>query len=202
MLGKQILVPDDAEKPSGEIVRFKPPEPAASYPKGKHWFCIRSNIKCEKRAQHGLEALGYRTFLPWMTKWVSHARVRTIVKRPLLCRYLFVELDPNKEGFGPTRAVDGVESIVGNGWTPMVIPEGFVLDFIRRQLRGEFDYASKEPITKGAKINVVSGEWDELVGVVTGGAVVQDLGEVMVKFLNMRTTARLRGYAVRPVTRA
>jgi transcriptional antiterminator RfaH len=174
----------------------------ASYPIGKHWFCIRTNIKCEYRAQKGLDAIGYRTYLPQRTKWISHARVRTIVKRPLMCRYLFVELDPNKEGFGPTRLVDGVETIVGSGWTPMVIPADFVTELISREMSGEFDDAAEEPIARGAKVKVVSGKWDELIGIVTGGAIVDGLGAVMVKFLNSRTSARFRGDEVRAITRA
>lgn len=178
---------------------FRTGEPI-SYPAGPHWFAVYTNIKCEARAQLSLDAQGFRTFLPQMTKWVSHARVRTVVKRPLLCRYLFVEIDPNKQGFDAVRRTDGVESIVGNCGTPMVIPSGFVVAFLKKQLAGEFDYAAKEPITRGAKVKIVTGEWDELIGMVTGGSTANG-GAVMVQLLNRRTMVRMRAHGVRAVVR-
>lgn len=168
-----------------------------SFPAGEQWYALHTNIKCEFRAQFGLDGKGFRTFLPLMTRWISHARVRKIVQRPLLSRYLFVELDPNQQSFEDVRRTDGVEAVVSNLGVPVVIPRGLVEAFIGKQLAGEFDYASEEPLTKGAKVHVVHGEWDDLIGVVIEGWASDHAGSVMVKLLNDRKLVRLGAYAVR-----
>ncbi len=170
--------------------------PAFSYPSGSHWFVLYTNIRSEKRAQLQLDAKGFRTFLPESTHWVTHSRIRSIVKRPLLTRYLFIEMDPNKQSFMDVRATDGIEAIVGTTGTPMIIPSQFVDNFMGRQLAGEFDYAGKDPLTKGAKVKIVSGEFDDMIGVITseeGG------GALMVKLLKDRREVRLKSYAVRAI---
>ena len=131
-----------------------------------------------------------------MDQQTPKSRVRKIVKRPLLCRYLFVELDPNLQSFEAIRQTDGVEAIVSNMGIPMVIPRELVESILCRMLAGDFDYASEEPLTTGAKVKIVSGQWDELIGVITGGSTTNG-GSVMVKFLNDRKEARLGAYAVR-----
>jgi len=170
--------------------------PQFCYPAGEHWFALYTNIRSERRAQLQLDAKGFRTFLPLTTAWVCHARVRKIVERPLLTRYLFIEMDPARQSFMDVRATDGIEAIVGTTGTPMVIPRGLVEEFIGKQLAGEFDYAGKMPLTKGVKVQIVSGEWDDLFGVITDGS-TSNGGAVMVKLLQDRREVRLRGYAVR-----
>jgi len=139
-----------------------------SWTEGPKWFAIYTNIKCEYRAQMGLEAKGFRTYVPTMKKWVSHARMKRVVKRPLLCRYIFVEVDPNKQSFEAARQTDGVECVVSNAGLPINMPRGFIEELIRRELTGEFDYASKEQLERGCKINIVRGVYDNLMAVITG----------------------------------
>jgi transcriptional antiterminator RfaH len=172
-------------------------EPPVSYPEGPHWFAVYTNIKCEQRAKMGLDEKGYRTFLPEMTKWVTHARQRSVRRLPLLSRYLFVEVEPDRQGFAEIRATDGVECIVGTTGTPMVIPRDLVEKFIYRQeIKREFDYAAKEPISNNAKVIITSGEWDNLIGVVTGVSKRRG-GELLVRLLGERHSRQIARYAVR-----
>ena len=161
----------------------------ASYTIGKHWFVARTNIKCENRAELGLSACGYRTFCPKMTRWVTHARVRRVVERPLIARHLFVEIDPNKDGFGEVRSTDGVESLLGVAGTPVVVQSRFVEEFLRRQLQGEFDYAAREKLGNGCKVRIISGEYDDFFGVVQEHKARN--GMVLVKVLETAILARM-----------
>lgn len=172
----------------------------ASYSLGKHWFVARTNIKCERRAQLGLNAKGFRTFCPFFTKWVSHARIKTVVERPLIPRHFFVEIDPNKEGFAPVREIDGVESLLGVCGTPSVIPRALVEEFFVRQLKGEFDYASEEPLKEGCKVAIVSGEYDDFFGVIHNAKVRN--GRLLVKVLETAVIAKLSVHMVRPARAA
>jgi transcription antitermination factor NusG len=171
--------------------------PPFSYSLGPHWFAVYTNIKSERRACAGLQALGYRTYFPEMTRWVSHARVRRVVHRPLMCRYIFVEIEPSKQGFGEIRSIDGVEAIVGSSGVPFIIPKDFVEEMIRRQLKGEFDYAHKEAMPKGAKVRVVDGKWDGEIGIITSEKTA-NAGSLMVKLLREKYEQKIGAYAVRP----
>lgn len=148
---------------------------------GPAWFVVITNIGCQKRAQLGLAGAGYRTFLAHYTKWVSHARMRKIVKRPLLDRYLFVEVDPNLQSFETIRKTHGVESLLTLNGVPMAVPSKWVEDLLGRQLRGEFDYASREPMPQNAIVEIVEGIYESVRGVLLNigrrGASVKPFGQ-------------------------
>jgi transcriptional antiterminator RfaH len=165
------------------------------YRAGPHWFAAYTNIKCEKRAQLGISALGYRVYLAEFTKWVTHARVRKVVNCPLFSRYLFVEIDPNKQGFGEIRNVNGVEAMVGNSGVPIVMPDRFVADLIRRQMSGEFNYADEEALQVGARVKIVQGQFDEMLATVVN--VKTGTGKIDVKIAGERWHQRLPVSGVR-----
>jgi transcription antitermination factor NusG len=190
---KQSITNDNR---TAKVIPFERPTPY-SYTLGPHWFAVYTNIKSERRACAALQALGYRTYFPEMTKWVRHARVSRVVHRPLMCRYIFVEIEPSKDGFGEIRTIDGVEAIVGNNGIPMIIPKTFVEEMIGRQMKGEFDFAHKEAMPKGAKIRVVDGEWEGTIGVITSESNAH-AGSLMVKLLNERYERKIGAYALRP----
>jgi transcription antitermination factor NusG len=86
----------------------------ASFPCGKRWYAVYTNIRCETRARMGLDALGLDTFLPTLDVWITKRgqRRRTRVERPLLSRYLFVAFDISKDHWSPIRSTDGVENLL------------------------------------------------------------------------------------------
>lgn len=151
------------------------------------WFCLTTNPNCQTRAQLGLHAIGYRTFLPKVKRWVSHARVRTVRERPLLGRYVFVEVDigdDTAQSFGAVKGVNGVESMVSVCGEPCVIPRHFVDGFLRRYLDGEWDFVTQqpvrivrsdgsievrdnEPIPRGARVKIMEGEFADMLATVT-----------------------------------
>lgn len=132
------------------------------------WYCAITNPNCQRRAELELAALGFRTFTPKVRKWVTHARVRKAVERPLLSRYLFVHVDPEEQGFGPIRGVNGVEAMVGVRGTPSSFPAVEVEDLLRRQLSGEWDEIAKGKLAVGARIRVMEGEFNDMLATVTG----------------------------------
>jgi transcription antitermination factor NusG len=143
-----------------------------------HWFCAVTNPNCQARAALGLYELGYRTFYPKVRRWVSHARTKTAKERPLLGRYIFVEVDqPLMDGrgrrlyepvqsFGEVRGVNGVEGFVSNP-DPVRIPRAFVERFRQRYMAGEWDEVAKGPLPLGARIKIVEGEFNDMLATVT-----------------------------------
>jgi Transcription termination factor nusG len=77
---------------------------------GPQWFCLVVDPGCQRQIENALAALGYRPFMPKVKKWVSHARVKKAVERPLpgLARYLFVKVDFPRQSFAPIMATPGV----------------------------------------------------------------------------------------------
>lgn len=133
------------------------------------WFCAVTNPNCQARASLGLYELGYRTFYPKARRWVSHARTRIAKEKPLLGRYIFVELDPknDQQSFGAIRGVNGIEGIVGPMGIPTPFPSHWVETFRRRQMAGEWDEISNGPIPVGARIKIMEGEFAKQLAVVT-----------------------------------
>ncbi len=60
-------------------------EPPISFDGAKRSGIV-ANLNCLRRAEYFLGAAGYRTFCPKLRKWVSYARVKWAVERPLLGR--------------------------------------------------------------------------------------------------------------------
>lgn len=140
------------------------------------WFCVVTNPNCQARAALGLHELGYRSFYPKVRRWVTHARTKQAKERPLLGRYIFVEVDPknDQQSFYAVRAVNGVESILSS-WQqtargPRFEPAEFSTDWVDsmrlRQMAGEWD-ATRGDIPIGARVRLMQGEFADQLATVT-----------------------------------
>jgi transcription antitermination factor NusG len=76
------------------------------------WFCIVVEVGCHRRVRAMLADKGYRCFVPMKLVWVTHARVKQAKEKPLLGRYVFVELDPASQSFKPVTKTPGVEAVI------------------------------------------------------------------------------------------
>lgn len=130
------------------------------------WFCAVTNPNCQARATLGLYEAGYRTFYPKVRRWVSHARTKTAKEKPLLGRYIFVEVDQPRQSFGAVRAVNGIEGFVANP-DPVQIPNRFVQSFRERYMRGEWDEVANGPLVVGCRIRVMEGQFADMLATVT-----------------------------------
>lgn len=107
------------------------------------WYIAQVNPNCQRRAEAGLAAIGYRSFWPKLRKWVSHARTRQAKEYPILGRYMFVEI-PDSEFFR-VRAVNGMESLLtGDHGAPAKVHPDIVWRFRERYMAGEWDFVANE----------------------------------------------------------
>lgn len=134
---------------------------------GPCWFVVVTNPRCLLRAQLDLDAAGYRTFTPKSRRWVSHARVRKAVEKPILSRYLFVEVDYPRQSFGAVRLCNGVETILSNQGVPCPVPSRFVEDMLARYLKGEWDEVEENALPLGARIRVMEGAVADMLATIT-----------------------------------
>jgi transcriptional antiterminator RfaH len=136
----------------------------ASFPAGLAWYVVYCNINCEVRAQQGLAALGFKTYLPRLRKWIKHARKREAVDRPLFTRYLFVGFDINRDAWFPIRTTSGVERVLCRDGVPESVPAVVIEQLMAAQRMGRFDLTRTESLLKpGDRVEVDGGPFGDFV---------------------------------------
>ena len=146
-----------------EAVYQKPTIMAA----GAEWYCAVTNPNCLKRAELELLALGYRAFTPKVRRWVTHARVKKAKERPILGRYLFVEVDHPYQDFDTVRRINGVETIIANNGRPSPFNRSEVEGLLHRYMAGEWDEVAQGPLPLGARIRIVESQFDNMLATIT-----------------------------------
>lgn len=114
------------------------------------WFVLRTEAHRERRAELALLELGFDAYLPVETRWVTHARTRRQADKPLLPRYLFVQIEADMpHAFHMIREADGVEGfVIGAASHPRPIPGSWVGEMRQAQVEGAFDRTRKVRWTK------------------------------------------------------
>lgn len=156
------------------------------------WHVAIVNPNCHTRAVLELHSLGYRTFYPKIKRWVTLGRVRKAKEKPLLGRYLFVEIS-HQQSFGEVRRANGIESLVGVAGEPLKVDWQVVNDFRMRQMAGEFDETGEFQI--GARIKIVQGQWDDYLATVIGCS--KRGGRLSVKILGTAINTSIRSSEAR-----
>ena len=179
----------------------------SSHHKPKLWYVIVCNINCEKRAELGLRQRGFVTYLPVLTKTVTHGRkkVERAVTRPLFARYLFVSSHEREMPFYHLRSTNGVESIVRDGeGFPMSVPGPVVEEIMRREQTGEFD-ATRQPktleevgLSAGQEMQIIRGPFEGV------SATVRKLmpgrnAEILIRLFGGEQAVRMPLAELRPV---
>jgi transcription antitermination factor NusG len=139
-------------------------------PTQKAWYVVYTNPRCEGRAEKGFLEKGFGSYVPKSVEWrkpVKRGRKKLALDRrlvrPLLTRYVFIELPVSERGdvpFGLVRAIDGVQEFVGTCDGPIVLPPAVVTSIRKREARGEFDRTVK------GKKGVIAPKWAAIGGVV------------------------------------
>lgn len=167
-------------------------EPPISFDTAK-WFCITAASNRQNRVAMELYGLGYRTFMPTVRRWVSHARVKRAVDKPLLGRYVFVEVDYPRQAFETVRSVNGVDTLIATMGIPTVFPSHWIEGLMLRQLKGEWDEVAQGKAPVGARIRIVEGEFENELATLTS----RKGGTVSLKLLGTNTYVKLHECSVR-----
>src|SRR5271166_1872118 len=77
----------------------------------ERWYLVHTLPRNERRACLHLEAQGFRTYLPEISKTVRHARQLRTVCAPLFARYLFTVLDLGRDRWLSIRSTFGVSAL-------------------------------------------------------------------------------------------
>jgi transcription elongation factor/antiterminator RfaH len=127
----------------------------------ERWFLVHTSPRSERRARLHLEAQGFRTYLPEITKTIRHARQLRDVRAPLFARYLFVIVDLGRGRWLSIQNTFGVTCLVTCDGRPVPVPEGIVEAIIERVEQGSTHPTS---LMVGQRVRVLSGPFADLVG--------------------------------------
>jgi transcription antitermination factor NusG len=157
-----------------KIAKFLPSEDPratlpASFPMGRRWYVVRTNIKCEERAELGLKALHFSpdVYIPKERKTVIRHRRKVDVETAVFGRYVFVQFDINAEPWGAIKHVDGVELLVVNNNVPSAVPDAVIERLRIAEGLGLFDDKTRRAsrtIVEGELVEIEEGPFAGFVG--------------------------------------
>lgn len=113
----------------------------AAIDKDKHWYVVRTNVKCEEKASENIRKAGYDVYYPHRRVEVKNRRTHTYTTREsaLMPRYLFLGLPQDNRNFFKVRGCDGVECILGVDGRPVRISADHVEAIYLAEVDMQFD---------------------------------------------------------------
>jgi transcription antitermination factor NusG len=146
-------------------------------PETAQWYCVIVKPSWSAAVSAELYGLGHRTFTPKAKRWRNHARRKSVVESPIagMSNYLFVEIDYPKQSFAQVRAVRGVVEIMSTAGKPIPFSRKLedgthvdpVIEFVIREMKGEWDEIEAAPLPIGAKVRVMEGPNENKLAVIT-----------------------------------
>ena len=96
----------------------------------KNWYLLTAKANQDQRAEENLLNQGYNVYRPL-------ARIPRVCRgkrdyriESLFPRYLFIQLDPERDNWAPIRSTYGVSGFVKFGMYPSIVPDSLI-DFVR-----------------------------------------------------------------------
>jgi transcriptional antiterminator RfaH len=129
------------------------------------WYAVYTRPHAEAKALAHLLEQGYEAYLPRYRTWVSHARRRQQVLRPLFPRYLFAGLDRATTRWRPILSTVGISGVVRAGDEPAPVPAAILAAIREREAAGGFDrVAQQRALRLGELVRVTAGAFEDMVG--------------------------------------
>jgi transcriptional antiterminator RfaH len=131
-----------------------------------HWYAVQTKPRQETIAEQNLQRQDFVTYLPRISlrkrkrnKWVDAVE-------PLFPRYLFIQVDPDKDSLAPVRSTLGVAGLVRFGQLLRSVPDT-VIDYIKllEDPQTEQRQAETWPHKPGDTLEVLEGPFASLTGI-------------------------------------
>ena len=123
---------------------------------GNGWFCARTLPHKERFAVDNLVKNGLTVYCPRYQKWISSARQKQLVSRPLFSGYLFIQQVKEAAFLGVIRRSPGISTLIGVNNSFSLLPDAVVSGFIE---------IAQNKFKKGDKIKLNDERFADLEGV-------------------------------------
>ncbi len=132
----------------------------------RHWYAVYTRPRQEALAEQNLGRQGFQVWLPRaLRSRRQRGRWRDLVEA-LFPRYLFIELDLQRDNTAPIRSTLGVSGLVRRGDWPAVVPDA-VIDGLRAAADRQtgLHRLTPRPLAKGDRVAVLEGPFQGLEGI-------------------------------------
>ena len=120
----------------------------------QNWFVAIVPSRTEHKAQVSLQERGFESYVPTEKHWTVHARKRSVSKRAILPRYMFIRVEEGQSHYEARQAVPNL-SFLSLAGKPDRIPTNWVVDFRANEAAGAFDYTKEPEVQTFAKHEMV-----------------------------------------------
>ncbi|MGV6818263.1 MAG: transcription/translation regulatory transformer protein RfaH [Thiotrichales bacterium] len=166
---------------------------------GNAWYVLQSKPRQEALARENLERQGYTAYLPMMR---ARKRLRgkwTSVIEPMFPRYLFVELTPYKDDFGPLRSTRGVASVVRFGMEPAIMPAEIIAELRARECPETGVVEPRSALFKaGQNVEILNGPFQGLEAVFAASS-SEERVILMLNVLGQKSRVMMPAADIKPV---
>jgi transcription elongation factor/antiterminator RfaH len=128
----------------------------------ERWYLVHTLPRSEFRARMHLEAQGFRTYFPQVSKTVRHARQLKAVRAPLFSRYVFIILNLGRDRWLSVKSTFGVSSLFTCDTRPVPVPSGAVEALIDHP--DQANLALCDGLRTGQQVRILSGPFADFVG--------------------------------------
>ena len=125
-------------------------------PTDSRWFAVWTRSRQEKSSAAMLEAIGIPHFLPLKSEVRQWSDRRQTVTVPLFSGYLFVRINPARDGRLQVLKTLGIAGFVGNQAGPLPIPDQQIED-IRTVLEKRVECIVLPLLNEGDRVRVMRG---------------------------------------------
>jgi transcription antitermination factor NusG len=125
-------------------------------PTDSQWFAVWTRSRQEKSSAAMLEALGVPHFLPLKSEVRQWSDRKQTIAVPLFTGYLFVRINPARDGRLQVLKTPGIAGFVANQTGPLPIPDQQIED-IRRVLEKRVECIVLPLLNEGDRVRVIRG---------------------------------------------
>lgn len=129
------------------------------------WVCVRTEVHREAIASENLRRSGLEVFYPRYQRWISSARRKQLVLRPLFPNYVFAKSADGIDRMGHVKRTPGVCGLAAHDLISAVVPDA-VIDALRERQNAEgyFDL-SHQRFVRGEMVRLNAGPFVDLEAV-------------------------------------
>ncbi|MCX6152136.1 MAG: UpxY family transcription antiterminator [Ignavibacteriales bacterium] len=129
----------------------------------KNWFALYTKPRHEFKASENLHLVEVEHYLPTVTRLKQWSDRKKKIIEPLIRGYIFVFVT-EKERFLALQQ-NGIVRCVSFHGQPAIIPE-WQIENLKKMLNRDSDFTLSEVIKVGAKVKVIDGPFQGVIGVV------------------------------------